>query len=430
MTDIDAVLYADEAETSLLGCLLVHPGTWTSIAGYVRKEDFYSPVHGRLFAAIALSRESGGIPTAVTLAPQFELDEDMAALGGSRAYIANLCSFAFSPSSASEYARHIRDVASRREFFNLMRDAQDKSVQFSTPLTEIVASTVSAASRIDNGEVGSMSQSEVFGSVLDEIGTPRPCDSTGIEALDHAMQGGLYRGWTYGFAAHEKVGKTTLAHSISYNLNMAGVRHTYIALEMGKEQLSQRQLARRAGINSLAFLQPHGDTRFLNRMREVAASIPDNVQYLNLYQADFDTLKARLSREVLRENIAGFILDYWQLVGGVRKGQSEEAHLREVSQWIASFCREHRVWSIVIAQLNDNEKTFGGSGLTKACDQLYKLYRCTSVGCENHAWLEMAVTRYTPKTDVGSDISPSLIMRKDIGPYFTDFFDQGSGEVR
>ena len=426
--DPDIILYADEAERQLLGCLLMYPETWASVAGEVRPSDFYSQVHRRIFEQVTIFQARGAVPNAVTIAPLFEADEDLIALGGSRCYFADLCGNIVSRMAAKDYAVHIRDIAARRSFVALMRESELQALELTEALPTVIANTVAEAAKIDNGEVGSTNQADVFADVIREITNPRKCDSTGIEALDRSMQGGLYRGWTYGFAAHEKVGKTTLAHSISYNLNMAGVRHTYIALEMGKEQISQRQLARRAGINSLAFLQGNTDVRFQERMRAAADSMPHNVQYMNLYQADFSTLKARLAREVLKENIGGFIVDYLQLVGGAAKGQNEESHQRDVAQWIASFCRQHGVWSIVISQLNKDNNTFGGSGLTKSCDQLYKLFRCTANGCENHAWLELAVTRYTPNADVGSDMSPSLILRKDVGPYFTDFYDQSTGE--
>ena len=82
-----------------------------------------------------------------------------------------------------------------------------------------------------------------------------------------------------------------------------------------------------------------------------------------------------MARLVLRGGIKGIIIDYWQLISGVQKGQTKEEHLSNVAQWIAGFCRRHGVWSIVLSQLNKEDNAFGSAGLNRACDQFYKLYR-------------------------------------------------------
>ena len=67
---------------------------------------------------------------------------------------------------------------------------------------------------------------------------------TGIEKLNQAMEGGMYAGKLYGIVGRKKMGKTMLAGTISTNLQQSGVKHLYLALEMGSEEIHQRNMAR------------------------------------------------------------------------------------------------------------------------------------------------------------------------------------------
>ena len=246
-------------------------------------------------------------------------------------------------------------------------------------------------------------------------------DKTGIQALDdQGMRGGLYRGFTYGIAAKAKAGKTTLAHSISYNLNLAGVRHAYIALEMGSKQIVQRQIARHGGFNSLRFIEDKSN-EFLTLATQNGMALPANCVYHYAPSLTFSELKSALSRMVLNDKIQGYFLDYWQLVTGKEKGQTQEEHQALVAQWLAAFNAKHNVWGVVICQLNKEDNAFGGAGINRACDQFYKLHRGEVSGCEHHAWLELEHSRYTYAGEIGNETSPSLMHVTRAGPYMTDF---------
>ena len=75
-----------------------------------------------------------------------------------------------------------------------------------------------------------------------------------------------------------------------------------------------------------------------------------------------------VGRAIVRHGIKGVILDYWQLVGGKVRNESEEFHLRNIAQWLADTCRKHSIWALVAAQVNQEGNTRGGEGLKLACD--------------------------------------------------------------
>jgi len=168
------------------------------------------------------------------------------------------------------------------------------------------------------------------------------------------------------------------------------------------------------GINSLSFL---------NKRKEIAAKIDaikprKNTIYVDAAGFTLDEIISEASRMIVRHGIKGFFLDYWQLVSGENSRMTEEKHLRDVAQKLADFAKRQKIWIIILAQMNQDGRLFGGGGLKKACEQLYMIRPVE--GAEDMRWLEMDASRYTLRVNVGSDAVPSLRMVTNIGPYFEE----------
>lgn len=259
------------------------------------------------------------------------------------------------------------------------------------------------------------SEREVVEAIFHSSRESLPAQKTGISKLDEAMGGGMYPGKAYGFIARKKIGKTIMACTISHNIQ---AKHLFICCEMGAQEVHERVLARRMDVFPSAF---RTDTRkepwFQSKLAECVVTAENHVIYHDAHGLTLDSLKRLLTAEVLKNKITGFILDYWQLVGGQRRGSNEREHLDDVAQWIATFCRKHKVWAFVLGQENQDGNTRGGEGMRLAFDQVYRLRRVGDDPSNPYAHLEMMETRYTPWLNVGDEHNPALIM-KEKGPYF------------
>lgn len=255
---------------------------------------------------------------------------------------------------------------------------------------------------------------EVFEDVRKALEMPPACSPTGLQCLDDAMGGGLYQGFTYGLCGAEKSGKTTLAHTISYNLDKAGTKHLYVALEMGSQYIEQRNIGRDLGLNSLAFL----NKRDLIRQKMQEATPRQSTFYLDAPGFTLEEILSESCRAIVRHGVTGLIVDYWQLVGGADRRETEERHLRNVAQSLADFGKKNKIWIILLAQMNKGGELFGGGGLRKACEQLYMIRTCDNA--PSMRWLEMDVSRYTLKVNVGAENDPSLVMEQLSGPFFRE----------
>jgi len=262
------------------------------------------------------------------------------------------------------------------------------------------------------------SAEKVREEIIEALDMPRKLIPTGLRCLDDAMAGGLYQGFTYGLCGAEKSGKTTLAHTISYNVGEKGHSHLYVAMEMGSFQIEQKNVAREMGFNSLVFLEKREEAA----AKVKGLSLNKNTYYLDAPSMTLADILHHVSIAIARHEITGFIVDYWQLVQGQQRGESEEKHLRTVAQGFADFARKNKVWCILLAQMNTEGRLFGGNGLRKACDQLYMIEQYPdNDDLKNARWLRMDASRYTMRGDIGSEMTPSLWIDAKKGPYFTEW---------
>ncbi len=403
-----------EAEQGLIGTLLIMNDQIFECVN-LEEEDFAHQIHADIYKTAQTIIKEGKKATLTTIRHLFENRQDLEQVGGFD-YIVELVTECPLMNTASEYAKIIKDLSTRRKMIYAL-DLIKNRIAVESAKPEEILSEISII--IDEGQTHKIKTKKMVDEeAIMAVVKPLDCYSSGIPCIDRAMGGGLYAGFTYGIGGAEKRGKTTLAHTISHNLNSQNVIHAYIALEMGSTQIEQRNIAREMGINSLRFLQQDSRTSdFIIRCQQAAEKIPDSTLYIDMPGATLDELQAQLSRLVIKHKIKGFVVDYWQLIEGQQRGETEEKHLRRTAQWIANFARKHKIWCILLSQVNDEGKLFAGKGLVKACDQLYTIEKSETGRDENEIWLKMTHSRYTPLADVGSPDMPVLRINKRCGPY-------------
>lgn len=376
-----------EIEQTLIACLLQNPYPVN-----LSPEDFAEPYHGQVFSEIISGKQM----------KDYIGTEDYDYLHGLLPLIVTTI-----PSQLEEYASMIRELSQKRYLSAVLNGALVGMHQKS--FSELSAALISDLQ--DSVEPrGIKSAKEVRKEIMDSIELPKECYSTGVHCLDVGMAGGLYEGFTYGLCGAEKMGKTTLAHTISYNLN---IPHLYIAMEMGARQIEERNVARELGENSLKFL-----SRKIEKNRVETARMNENLYYADAPGWSLDDIIQSVSSARVKHGIKGFIVDYWQLITQ-DNSWSEERHLRKCAQDLSNFARKNKMFCIILAQMNKDGHLFGGNGLRKACDQLYMINPCDMPnGSDRYRWLGQDATRYTEKQDIGAEDSPALFLETNSGPYF------------
>lgn len=411
-----------ELEQTLLGGVLINNDVILMLEGLI-PEHFAEPLHQRIYGSMLKRYSSGQGADFLSLRAEFDKDEALIETGGGK-YLAKLAGAAAQSIYPADLSAEIKQLYARRKLaeyclnaIGLMGVSNDSPEEIAAELSSKLESLTHETSR----KVLLNSQ-EVTHSILEDLKNDvRPFD-TGLPRLNGAMGGGLYPGKAYGFAARKKVGKTILAATLSHNLSQNNVKHLFICAEMGAKEIHQRILSRQTDCYESDFRNiGKRPWNFIERIESAVKKDNGSLLYWDAPGLTLDSMKQQLAIAVHKHRIKGFILDYWQLVGGKGKGQSEAGHLDEVAQWIANFCRKHQVWAVVMAQINQEGNTRGGEGMRLAFDQVYAI---KGMGDKEDVsfpgrWLQMLDTRYTEWNNIGSPSMDGLYLETR-GLYFHD----------
>lgn len=409
--------FSSEAEAQLLGAIMRENSLIDNV-NFLSEEHFYAPVHQRIFAACRKKISNGELVTPITMASAFKSTPDLPA-----SYLAQ-CVASAAPNlfAFNQIARYVKDLAQRRELISQCQKAMDELLDQGNQIVPIATALSGVCDRIMAGDrrFEMKNGAQVTQNIVDSMNAGSQPFPTGIKRLDKAMDGGVYAGKLYGFAGKKKYGKTILAGTISVNLAVNGVKHLFICGEMSSEEIQQRNLARMGKFFPTVFRNDSNYSRsedFKNRFNEAMQWQQQNIIFSNAPALTFDKLKSIVKQAILKHGIKGFILDYWQLVGGKENKKSTAEHLDEVAQWLADTAKKHNLFVIAMAQINQEGNTRGGEGLRLACDQLYQIQRPDIT--QSGMWLEMMDTRYTAWMNIGSDDSQVMNLNPK-GPYFEE----------
>lgn len=215
---------------------------------------------------------------------------------------------------------------------------------------------------------------------------------------------------------------TLLGITIARNIARSGRKVLYVALEMGQAEVAQRVIADWLGTNAVAFLRR--DDEFLSSrlvgyaVRKDAPEL-DNLLFRDAPGLTFDQLRGIAQAAVTQHGIKLMVVDYWQLVQGCPKGQSETQHLSTVAQWMADFARRAGIAIVTPAQINRNGETRGSDGLRLACDWYGHMHPAEQAGPRDR-WIEALDSRYTLLADVGGANEPALFV-DTVGPVMREW---------
>lgn len=407
--------YNIDVELALIGHVLCN-NSFMSRLSSIKPMDFYSEQHAHIWEAMESLFTRGEPLSPFTIMPLIKESSQFDEAGGVIKYLVGSISKTLVYPWPGDQEKYLIWLSHNRKLFDVCNHVTSQNL---SPLdaAQVLSRTINDV--VNGSTTAEFSDNfEVTESILNGMKDNRQPYGTGLSMLDQAMEGGLYPGKTYGFAARKKMGKTTLAGTISHNLNLSGVKHLFICGEMSPEEIQQRTLARATDSFPSAFRSAYGDSKtFQNKIGSYAVSMPRNVLFKSSPGLPFESLKRIYSTAIDRHDVKGIILDYWQLVGGKIKGQSTAEHLDEVAQWISNYSRERGVWSIVMAQINQDGNTRGSEGIRLAFDQVYQLNAPNDDPTRSDRWLEMMETRYTPWCNIGTKDFPKFLMNEK-GPYF------------
>lgn len=232
------------AEESVAACILVDPTESLSlIRQIVQADDFASESTRNVFRAACVLQDGNKPIDPTTILEQAKED----GLPLSEEWVRETMKAYLTTANVEFNARIVRESAVNRRATDVgfALEHGDLTPQEAVErLQNILSMRVSTLATPSE-------DAQAFYDYLNEVasGKTKPFLSTGLENLDNVLGGGLVSEGLITLAARPGLGKTVMGLVIADNVAAAGGRVLYESLEMSKEQLWARRVARFSGVS-------------------------------------------------------------------------------------------------------------------------------------------------------------------------------------
>lgn len=354
-----------ESEAVILGALMIDNRWIDRAADKLDPDDFFEPVHGRIFSAIVKEAATGRRVTSVTLHPYLKDDAAFQQLG-SLQYLAQLTANTAALIAVEGCIEQVRDMARRRRLTDGLANAAAMAADLDVPNEEIVSAADAALSSLSDNSDGVVQISA--GKAFDEMLAGYEQPQTGvlnkrIHSIDEKL-GPIRKHHLVIAGGRPGMGKTCFALSYSIGAALNGHGVLFVSLEMSREELMQRATAdicfdghRGVGYDCIR------DGRFWNdddRRKVYAAGLTFRDMPLHIVDAGSLTI-GRLNMIVRRykrrmeaagQKLELVVIDYLQLLRSDHRSDSQYQMISEVSRGLKSIAKTHDLGVLALAQLS------------------------------------------------------------------------------
>ena len=351
--------HAVEAEAALIGSIILD---WR-VAGDVIQvlhgsEDFYKPAHAALYETLLELYDEHQSIDMVQLNQRL-VDKGMLEQVGGLEYLVQLAEQVPSAASANHYARIVREKAIIRRLIEVSGDVLHACYNSAEPAQELLDQAERQIFEIAEGRTESDAQrlSELVEETLEVIqnaqdGRLMAGVETGFFEFDE-MTNGLQPGEMIIVAARPSMGKTAFALNIAEHMAMELKQPVAVfSLEMSRQQLAQRLLCSKSGVDShkvrrnLLSQEDLAELQYASVALSEAPMFIDDTPGLSLL-----ALRAKARRLAARHGIKAVLIDYLQLMSAPGS-ESRQQEVSVLSRGIKALARELGVPVICLSQLN------------------------------------------------------------------------------
>lgn len=350
-----------EAESSVLGGILLENEAINRVLEVLTPEDFYRESHRRIFRAMIEICDRSEPVDLITLSDFLKAKGDLEVVGGS-AYLASLASAIPTSANIHFYARIVREKAIRRYLISAATEIATRGYEDQENVDEY----------LDEAEkvIFDISEKRVRGSFV-MIGEMIRDSIKMVERLYERkeMVTGVPSGFkdldrlTAGFqpsdliviAGRPSMGKTALCLNIATHAAFGGHGVAVFSLEMAKEQLVLRMLCSEARIDHSKVRSGYLADREFPALVMAAGRLAETPIYIDDTPA-ISVLELRAkARRLVRDRdkkIGLIIVDYLQLMRGSGSAPNREQEISEISRSMKALAKELNIPVIAVSQLN------------------------------------------------------------------------------
>ena len=354
-----------EAESSVLGGLLLDNGAWDRVGDVLIDSDFYRYEHRLVYAAVGKLVGESKPADVITVHEELQRQGKGEEIGG-LAYLNALAQYVPSAGNIRRYAEIVRERSILRQLVSASDDIatnafNPKGRAVATILDEAEGKIFKIGEQSSRMKQGFQGMDSLVVQLLDRVQemADNPNDVTGVPTgfydLDR-MTAGLQGGDLVVLAARPSMGKTAFAINIAEHVALnEGLPVAVFSMEMGASQLAVRIVGSIGRIDQshlrtgrLTDEEWPRLTEAIERLRNVSLHIDETP---GLTPAELRANARRLARQCGKLGL--IVVDYLQLMTGSSSGDENRAtELGEISRGLKALAKELQCPVIALSQLN------------------------------------------------------------------------------
>lgn len=352
-----------EAEASLLGAILIDGDALVKIADSITFQDFYEERHRRIFEAITGLYEKHSPIDVLTLSDQLKALGFLEMVGGA-AYLTELTNFVPTAAHVEQYAQIVAQKALRRRLIKASQDITGMGFDEATNLQQLIEDAETKLFEVSQQHVkqdiasleGILADSfERLDELHKDKGKLRGVP-TGYKDLDNTLAG-LQRSDLFIIAARPSIGKTAFVLNLAHNVAVKSKESVLVfSLEMGKEQLVDRMLARESGVDAWALRTGNLTDSDFEKIGQAMGTLSEAQIFIDDTPGiTVSELRTKARRENHKHPLGLIIVDYLQLMsgGGRFSGDGNRVQeISEISRGLKGVARELNVPVLALSQLS------------------------------------------------------------------------------
>ena len=367
-SDINQLPNNIEAEQAVIGSILTSNEIFDDVSAILKEENFYDPLHQKIYSAITNLIFRGMLANPITLKSYFENEKDELNVPE---YLIKITKFSTSSRQSIEYSKIIFDMFIRRQLIKISENIIDNAKM--NDLTISGSKIIEDSDKVlyDLAENGSSNStlikfdmavkqtvnmaSNAFKNEDGIVGVP-----TGLKDLDNRL-GGLHKSDLVIIAGRPSMGKTALATNIAFHAAKKIQESekekgsvAFFSLEMSSEQLSTRILAEQSRIKSNDIRRGKISEEQLEQFIETSKNISELPMYIDETPAISVAALSNRARRIQRlYGLDLIVIDYIQLMRAnlaLKEGRVQE--ISEITQGLKALAKELSVPVLALSQLS------------------------------------------------------------------------------
>ncbi len=350
-----------EAETFVLGGIILWPDVCDEVSMILRPDDFYDDAHRILYEHMLSMHDNGRKIDVALLVDDLKKANVFDSIGGP-AYLAKVANSVPNAAHTVHYAELIREHATRRKLIEaateVLHDAYQSSLDAKTLINQAEQKVFGIMEGRGSANIHEIR--EVLMEAMDRIDARKNGQhtdgavETGFLDLDNLLVG-LHNSELVILAARPSMGKTAFALNITEYASIETRKPVlFVSLEMSRIELADRILCSLAQVNSHRLRNGSISKEDSRRLIEKANEVSQAPLFIDDSPSRTVGEIAAAARRIMRRqgSLGLVVIDYLQLIEPDNPNDPRQEQVAKIARRLKGLARELNVPVLCLAQLN------------------------------------------------------------------------------